>query len=304
MVIEFLSVCICSPEVYEINKTSKGTKNFSFIQFFLFFGCTEKPAGSQFPDQGWNPCLLPWKHGVLTLDCLGSPSLNFYLAENPNIPLKKNYLFIWLRGFFFFFFNYLFLVVLGLPCCLWGFLQLQGSPLQLRCAHFSLQWLLLLATSGSRVPTLQNVWLPSSRARQLWHMGFQLLHGLWDLPGPGIKPVSPALAGGFFFRELRGKPHTGSQLRPVGSSSLTRNPTQAACMGSGEFQPLDQPESPSNISLLLVCRVSLDRLAYLHVVVQTIHVEKGWMAAAVRLRLCGALCRAASHALKDPSTAA
>ena len=25
----------------------------------------------------------------------------------------------------------------------------------------------------------------------------QLLHGTWDLPGPGLKPVSPALAGGF-----------------------------------------------------------------------------------------------------------
>ena len=26
-----------------------------------------------------------------------------------------------------------------------------------------------------------------------------LLRGMWDLPGPGLKPVSPALAGGFFF---------------------------------------------------------------------------------------------------------
>ena len=25
----------------------------------------------------------------------------------------------------------------------------------------------------------------------------QLLHGMWDLPAPGLKPVSPALAGGF-----------------------------------------------------------------------------------------------------------
>ena len=28
---------------------------------------------------------------------------------------------------------------------------------------------------------------------------------LWDIPGPGIKPVSPALAGGFFPTEPRGK---------------------------------------------------------------------------------------------------
>ena len=27
----------------------------------------------------------------------------------------------------------------------------------------------------------------------------QLLHGMWDLPGPGIEPVSPAFAGRFFF---------------------------------------------------------------------------------------------------------
>ena len=26
-----------------------------------------------------------------------------------------------------------------------------------------------------------------------------LLCGMWDLPGPGLRPVSPALAGGFFF---------------------------------------------------------------------------------------------------------
>ena len=27
---------------------------------------------------------------------------------------------------------------------------------------------------------------------------------MWDLPGPGIKPVSPALAGGFFTTEPPG----------------------------------------------------------------------------------------------------
>jgi len=33
-----------------------------------------------------------------------------------------------------------------------------------------------------------------------------LLHGLWDLPRSGIKPMSPALAGGFFTTEPPGKP--------------------------------------------------------------------------------------------------
>ena len=29
---------------------------------------------------------------------------------------------------------------------------------------------------------------------------------MWDLPGPGIEPMSPALAGGFFTAEPPGKP--------------------------------------------------------------------------------------------------
>ena len=32
-----------------------------------------------------------------------------------------------------------------------------------------------------------------------------LLHGMWDLPGPGIEPVSPALAGRFFTHGPTGK---------------------------------------------------------------------------------------------------
>ena len=34
----------------------------------------------------------------------------------------------------------------------------------------------------------------------------QLLHNIWDLPTPGIKPMSPALASGFFTTEPPGKP--------------------------------------------------------------------------------------------------
>ena len=34
----------------------------------------------------------------------------------------------------------------------------------------------------------------------------QLLHGTWDLPGPGIRPVSLALAGRFFTTEPPEKP--------------------------------------------------------------------------------------------------
>ena len=32
---------------------------------------------------------------------------------------------------------------------------------------------------------------------------------MWDLPGPGLKPVSPALAGGFLTTVPPGKPLNG-----------------------------------------------------------------------------------------------
>ena len=34
----------------------------------------------------------------------------------------------------------------------------------------------------------------------------QLLHGMWDLPRPGLEPVSPALAGGLSTTAPPGKP--------------------------------------------------------------------------------------------------
>ena len=36
--------------------------------------------------------------------------------------------------------------------------------------------------------------------------GAQLLHGMWDLPRPGLEPVSPALAGRFSTTAPPGKP--------------------------------------------------------------------------------------------------
>ena len=37
----------------------------------------------------------------------------------------------------------------------------------------------------------------------------QLHFGMWDLPRPGIEPMSPALADGFFNNELPGMPYYG-----------------------------------------------------------------------------------------------
>ena len=38
----------------------------------------------------------------------------------------------------------------------------------------------------------------------------QLLRGMWDLPRPGLEPVSPALAGRFSTTAPPGKPNTGA----------------------------------------------------------------------------------------------
>ena len=36
----------------------------------------------------------------------------------------------------------------------------------------------------------------SSGDQRLWHMAL-VVRGMWNLPRPGIEPMSPALAGGF-----------------------------------------------------------------------------------------------------------
>ena len=58
----------------------------------------------------------------------------------------------------------------------------------------------LLSTWG------QYLQLPGSRAQPqwLWHTA-QLCRGMWHLPGSGIEPLFPALAGGFFTTEPPGK---------------------------------------------------------------------------------------------------
>ena len=48
----------------------------------------------------------------------------------------------------------------------------------------------------------------------------QPLRGMWDLPGPGHKPVSPALAGGFPTTAPPGKPGVHSSSRCAGLSLL------------------------------------------------------------------------------------
>ena len=68
----------------------------------------------------------------------------------------------------------------------WDLLQFQQAGATLQCLGFSLWWLVLLQSIGSRVHGLSScgtpVYLPCS---------------MCNLPGPRITPVSPALAGRF-----------------------------------------------------------------------------------------------------------
>ena len=57
----------------------------------------------------------------------------------------------------------------------------------------------LVAELGLHGMWAQQLWLPGSRT-QLDSSGTRawLLRSMWDLPGSGIEPVSPALTGRFF----------------------------------------------------------------------------------------------------------
>ena len=102
--------------------------------------------------------------------------------------------------------------MLGLRCCARAFFscgaqashcggfsycgaQSLGTRASVVLAH-GLQWLRL---TGSRARAVERR-LRSCVARA-W-----LLHGMWDLPEPGLEPVSPALAGGYLTTAPPGKP--------------------------------------------------------------------------------------------------
>ena len=74
------------------------------------------------------------------------------------------------------------------------------------CTGFSWWWLLLLRSMGSRRAGFSSCG-SGALERRLSFCGARasLLHGMWDLPGPGLEPVCPALAGGFLTTVPPGK---------------------------------------------------------------------------------------------------
>ena len=103
--------------------------------------------------------------------------------------------------FFFFYFLNLFMAVLGLRFCARAFSSCgERGPL-----FIAVRGPLTIAASPVAEHRLQM--------RRLGNCGSwaPLLCGMWDPPGPGLKPVSPALAGGF--------PTTAPPGKPLPSSS-------------------------------------------------------------------------------------
>ena len=104
---------------------------------------------------------------------------------------KKNYVCIYL-------FIHSWLWWVFIDACRLSLVAVSGVQSSLRCVGFSLPWLLLLRSMGPRCAGFSSC---GSRAleRRLSSCGAQaqLLRSMWDLPRPGLKPVSRSLAGGF-----------------------------------------------------------------------------------------------------------
>ena len=107
------------------------------------------------------------------------------------------------------------MAVLGLRCCTWTFSSCGERGL----LFVAVRGILIVVASHCGARALGS-WASVVAVRGLSSCGSwalehrlsscdaraQLLRGMWDLPGPGIKPVSPALAGGFSTTVPPGKP--------------------------------------------------------------------------------------------------
>ena len=130
----------------------------------------------------------------MTLAVLRSTDEVFYsIALNQDL-----FAFLFLNKFIYFI--YLFLAALGLCCCTRAFSSCSERGLLFVAVH------VLLIAVDSLIFSCCRAWALGARASVVVAHGLsscgawaQLLHDMWDLPRPGLKPVSLALAGGFFF---------------------------------------------------------------------------------------------------------
>ena len=103
---------------------------------------------------------------------------------------------------FFFFFNFWLRWVFVAARRL-SLVAASGGHSSLWRAGFSLRWPLPLQSTGSRRRGLSSCGsqVPERRLSSCGAPA-QLLCSMWDPPGPGLEPASPALAGGFLLTYL------------------------------------------------------------------------------------------------------
>ena len=101
----------------------------------------------------------------------------------------------------YFWLRWVFVAACGLPLVV-----ARGGYSLLRCVGFSLRWLLLLRSTGSRRTGFSScgTWALEHRLSSCGARAW-LLCGMWDLLRPGLKPVSPAMAGRFLTTAPPGK---------------------------------------------------------------------------------------------------
>ena len=129
--------------------------------------------------------------------------LSLWLTDNPLLSVSS------CSYFLFYLFVFIFGCV-GSSLLRMGFslVAASGGYSSLWCTGFSLRWLFLLRSTGSR-----RSGFCSCGSRALEHRlsscgaWASLLNGMWDLPRPGLEPVSPALAGGFLTTAPPGEPY-------------------------------------------------------------------------------------------------
>ena len=115
----------------------------------------------------------------------------------------------WLSYIYILFFKliYLFLAVLGLHCCMWAFSSCGGWGILFVAMHgLLIRWLLLLRSTGSRLVGFSSCgsWALERRLSSCGTRAY-LFRSMWDLPRPGLEPMSPALAGRFLTTVPPGK---------------------------------------------------------------------------------------------------
>ena len=115
------------------------------------------------------------------------------------LSMKDSLYFILFYLFFYFWLRWVFVAVHGI-----SLVTASGGHSSLRCKGFPLQWLLLLGARalGARTSVAVACGLSSCGTRA------QLHRGMWNLPGPGLEPLSPALEGRVLTTAPAGEPKT------------------------------------------------------------------------------------------------